>query len=334
MKNIHGFSLIELLVTLAIAGILIGSTGGVVTRLLLNGNQIKASMAEIDLKTDICRALNHFDTCKAYLQYNQLRLRSGKVLQADYVYKKRLKIVKIEVTGPSQPDATITINVYYKKLSVSLDAQDLCTSTDTSKCEKQSYDLKYDFLDPDAEVCHPIYCGNNSESNPESAQQQVKICAPDTLNYCALESAFSGITKTGQCTGTKNRGSCSYECKDDGWHEVSNGCREPYRCLAIRKVNCNLNKTDHGLTDGRCSSGYSGTCVYRCNDGTWGKQFDDCKQNCNANGVTGCTFTNITHNSVETCSNCGSGYTGTKNYRCNDGAWEEQLNSCVLSVGP
>ena len=284
--NIRGFSLIELLVALAIVGIVIVSVDGVITRLLLNGNLIKANLTEVDLKTDICRSLNNFDTCKDHFQtatITQLRLRSGETLEADYVYDKFLKIVKLEVTNSSDPDVIKTLKVYYKKIKVSFEtANSSCNSTDISGCDRQSYDIIYNFdphIDVTDHVCFPVYCGNNANSNPHSITIESRHrCQPEQDRDCILESAFSGTIRIGQCTDTKNKGSCEYECRDDGWHAVSYNCRKPYNCIANNnKKNCSLPDTEHeDLYYGNCKAGYTGICHYLCEDGEWIEKSNNC----------------------------------------------------------
>lgn len=284
MKNIRGFSLIELLITLSIVGIVIGSTGGIMTRMLLNGNSIKANLAEVDLKTDICRSLNHFESCKDHFQepfptITRLLLRSGKTLEADYIYNKFLKIVKLERIHSSDPDVTEILKIYYKKLNVSFDTSDSCTSTNVAKCETQSYDIAYNFTDQNNEICYPIYCGNNADSPDSTYVETRHKCPPDNISGCTLESAFSGVIRIGQCTGVENKGYCKYECRDDGWHEVSDACRLPYDCTNIEKDDCPLpNEIHGGVYDGNCTAGLTGTCKYTCNDGEWKKENNNCRE--------------------------------------------------------
>ena len=342
MKNIYGFSLIELLVTLAIAGILIGSTGGVITRLLLNGNQIKANIAEVDLTTDICRTLNHFDTCKNHFRLStitQLRLRSGEILRDGYVYKKFLEIVKINVKNSSDPDVTKTLNVYYKKLNVSFGTVDSCTSTNLAECEKQSYDVKFDFTDPNNEICYTIYCGNTSASNlrDECNSNNEGIIKYESSQFYVCHNKVwetIGITLRGQsCSGGGSKGSSS-------------------------GGTCYLDAAPDGGYSGRCGNISQGRCRYYCHKGEWLMQVNVCgssvlrnyhdkyrletvdlfadnpvptpsRQPCPSTIINNCELPE-TVSSVYQEGYCVNGATGTCIYQCNYGNWINPQRVCTL----
>jgi hypothetical protein len=60
----------------------------------------------------------------------------------------------------------------------------------------------------------------------------------------------------------------------------SNGCTAPFNCAAdcsyclgcgaTTQSNCVLNNTANGSSSGSCVGGYTGSCSYPCDSGTWG----------------------------------------------------------------
>ena len=343
LKNNRGFSFIEVLASISILTIL-ASSGGIMTKMMLDGNQVKANLSEIDLQTSICHTLQHnFNTCKSTFQtttpitttipITQLPLRTGETLAVDYVYENHLKIVKLEITPPEDTDATGTLNVYLKKIKVSFKTADTCTNaTPVPSCIKQSFNVKYDFSDPSAEVCYPLNCGSymprSDNRTPADADDN---CTADTINNCVLQNTDNGDTSGACDTSSGFYGECQYTCNTGTWVVDSNICAD--RCAAP------FNSVDHCILQGAplvgdlftssCESGYSGTCSYRCSYDPNGHYFDPekvsntCGQ-CSAETTNGCSLPVKEHEGEWTGTCSSDSVDRTCTYKCDKGNWIKQ----------
>jgi len=115
--------------------------------------------------------------------------------------------------------------------------------------------------------------------------------------------------------GTKTNGSCAADC------------------TATTISDCVLSTTSSEGTDGTCTSGYTGSCLYTCNDGTWGSpSTNSCTpppSSCTGTTIGNCVVS--TTGSGSTSGTCTSGYTGSCSYTCDDGTWgSPSADSCIV----
>lgn len=82
-----------------------------------------------------------------------------------------------------------------------------------------------------------------------------------------------------------------------------------------------------------CSIGYSGTCNYSCNSGSWTTNWNSCTASvtpaptpCPTTTISGCDLSDGSSGS------CSAGYVGTCNYSCNSGTWSGNSNSCTIPL--
>jgi len=102
-------------------------------------------------------------------------------------------------------------------------------------------------------------------------------CSATTTNNCVLTQTNSGNTDTGTCSAGYS-GACSYSCSNGAFTQVTNTCAA--QCSAATTNNCVLASTNSGNIDtGTCSAGYSGSCSYVCNNGTFAQATNTCAPN-------------------------------------------------------
>ena len=387
---------------MGILTILAASTGGVISRMLLDGNLVRANLEEVELKTAICSKLSDLTLCQSLMITNPpvANLIGGNT----NMYGQHLEIVKAEVSDivddpyttenelTISAPATKTLNIWYKRVKTSF-ATENCSSSDSdadieSNCEKLSIDVQHDPYNcrPVSGCTHtstaksPVNCADSptpikgcSLTSTSHDTEKSGTCdttthtgtcryrcnggvwepvAPITTNtckakcfahspvsggsplkdHCDLVTTEDNFTASGCKTGYT--GTCRYHCQDGTWNEESNTCMES--CAANPdKDNCNLTAANHNELRSGCKAGYTtGTCSYRCNDGIWADNGNNCKQDCPNEVVSGCTASQTNHGASQSCSNCGSGMTGTKTYQCNDGNWIENTNTCAAAPPP
>ncbi len=169
------------------------------------------------------------------------------------------------------------------------------------------------------------------ELPPEDKEEEAD-CTASPETGCIRE-ATNHLGTSGACdSGNGYIGTCSYTCNDGSWSEISNNCRVNSQCNAIAEEGCIRNKTNHGGISGACDSGngYTGTCSYTCNDGSWSEVSNNCRVNSPCNAITqdGCIRNQTSHGGISGACDSGNGYTGTCSYTCNDGSWSG-ANNCV-----
>ena len=181
------------------------------------------------------------------------------------------------------------------------------------------------------------YCNNGFwqyQSNSCSVTTY-SSCSASTYNNC-VRSYTSHNGTSGTCASGYS-GSCSYRCNDGSWQYQSNSCTATpiYRsCSSSTYNNCYRSSRSHGSYSGSCVSGYTGNCSYRCNDGSWNYVSNSCTSgptysSCSSTTISNCVLSSRSHNG--TSGSCRSGYTGSCSYRCNDGTWQVQSNTCGVT---
>ena len=128
----------------------------------------------------------------------------------------------------------------------------------------------------------------------------------------------------GPCTGTVS-------CNNGTVSGVSSAyCTPPSNCSGATISNCTMGATNHLETkSGSCRSGYTGSCSYRCVDGTMSQVSNSCTQvTCSAQTTNNCILS--TKTSGSSSGSCVSGYSGSCSYSCNtSGNWVQNSNTCT-----
>ena len=98
--------------------------------------------------------------------------------------------------------------------------------------------------------------------------------------------------------------------------------------------NCVLEPRSYGdkrPVTAQCTSNYTGTCSYRCNNGNIDKVSSTCKRSCSGtpDSLKCQSVTNITHNQANVTRLCKSGYTGQCTYTCSDGTLGGSSAGCT-----
>ena len=165
-----------------------------------------------------------------------------------------------------------------------------------------------------------VYTGSSEDAPTPEAR-----CGT-TLNTCAagtLQDDADGPSRYG------------WTCKDAQDSGRDKKCFLPKStCTAETKNNCDIPEGGPGTTDGSCSSGYIGECLYWCDDGTWEELDNICAlpvstEPCVPEVIDNCSMTITTSQGNILQGVCASGYEGDCSYRCADeGAWEQVANTC------
>ena len=134
------------------------------------------------------------------------------------------------------------------------------------------------------------------------------------------------ITTTSQSRCIENySGTCTYKCYHGTWQQQTNSCKQ--NCSQGTKNNCQLSVSNHGiLKNGTCVNGTTGSCKYKCDEGAWQQEENNCSKNCIGRNINQCTLITRQHN--RTSGSCKSGYEGDCQYKCNNGNWEQKSYSC------
>ena len=121
-------------------------------------------------------------------------------------------------------------------------------------------------------------------------------CFAREIANCSV-SGLSHAAYSGSCAGGYS-GICSYTCNDGSLTKNFDICRLGAACPETTKSNCSLYEDYHGeTTDGYCDNGYSGTCSYRCNNGSWAKNSNICSltaRDCPETTKSGCYLAALT----------------------------------------
>ena len=121
-----------------------------------------------------------------------------------------------------------------------------------------------------------------------------------------------------------------YTCNDGTWELTNTSCRAHHECTASTLSGCKRFARTHGGSSGRCISGYTGSCSYTCNDGTWvGSESCRAYRSCTARSASGGvpSLSSGSHGTTRSGS-CSSGYSGSYSYECDDGSWSGS-NNCT-----
>ena len=102
---------------------------------------------------------------------------------------------------------------------------------------------------------------------------QTSGCSATTRSNCRLSAKTSG--SSGSCKSGLV-GFCNYKCNNGSWTEISNTCRVGANCASLDGGSCQTISSYHGDTSGYCKSGYTGTCKYKCYNGTWTPVSNNC----------------------------------------------------------
>ncbi len=338
MKNIRGFSLIELLVSVSILSILAGIGSNYLLITLKGISVTEAKIEKMELRNYICEKLSKSSVCESVmdnLESSELGLKNKK-------YGKHLVIDKIEKTTTT---TTTTTTPSTLKIKVKMNILDnVCINFDANDgdaCYIETFNIE-DATDENN--CRAIDCAVGSTrsvaSDPpaDPPADPPKDCGTTEISNCQLSSADEG-NHDGNCVNGKI-GTCRYECFGTSWWEIpgQNKCvtpTPPQSCNTHTTGGCKRSGRSHGGSSGSCISGYTGSCSYTCNDGSWSGS-NNCNRtvtysSCNTHTRTGCKRYSRGHGGSS--GSCISGYTGSCSYTCNNGSWgSPSSNNCNRTV--
>ena len=189
----------------------------------------------------------------------------------------------------------------------------------------------------------PQYGGSScSGISSRSCTSPCSSCSSRS-NYsnCVLQSRSHGGS-SGSCRNGYT-GSCSYTCNNGSWTFNSNTCTASFSSCSANSnyYNCVLQSRSHGGSSGSCRNGYTGSCSYTCNNGSWTFNSNTCTIStptpttyCGTTITTSqksCSGTLHTVGSCVICrqsgSTCGSGWAQYGNWSSTSSA------SCYPSCG-
>ena len=176
-------------------------------------------------------------------------------------------------------------------------------------------------------------------------------CRDETKDYCMLVAGAHDST-SGSCTSGNAGESCSYECNQGTWVEVTNTCTAgPPRCSA--KTQASTTWTDNGVScvsttgglpgtnagspgiERRDESGtHTGSATFTCSaGGSWETSNRSCGGGCGAGLENGCSFRAASHDKPISGS-CADGYTGSCSAICDNGIRTSISNTCTATTCP
>ena len=183
-----------------------------------------------------------------------------------------------------------------------LGTNDICKVTNSNKTQGTcilntgSYSSANTPPDTIPGQCQSGYTGSCSytctEGSPRPRSNTCRRqCYGATINHCTLATTTQGNRQTGTCSANYQGSgtACRYDCQSTGtWsaHTTctrSNGCDEN-----ANHNNCVLGQAMSTASSGTCRSGYTGSCSYRCNNGSWGLVSNNCRVS-NSGGGGGCS---------------------------------------------
>ncbi len=192
--------------------------------------------------------------------------------------------------------------------------------------------------------CASGYTGSCSYSCSNGAWSSVSnSCSSTTYSSCSASTVSNCVRSYSSHNGTSGTcrsgytGNCSYRCNNGSWQYQSNSCSTTtYSSCSGRTVsNCVLSSRSHNGTSGNCRSRYSGSCSYRCNNGSWTQISNTCSYNpppppqssCSASTTSDCVLSSTS--SGGTSGSCATAYSGSCSYYCLNGSWLFQSNTCT-----
>ena len=111
-----------------------------------------------------------------------------------------------------------------------------------------------------------------------------KVCSAKSVSWTEGSNTCSGSLPTKPTesiitvrdTAGDVQGIATHRCVDGGWSSpYGTTCNRT--CASETKSGCKLSDTTHGSTSGSCFSGYSGSCDYSCDDGSWSRNYNNCR---------------------------------------------------------
>ena len=166
-----------------------------------------------------------------------------------------------------------------------------------------------------------------------------KGCNSETKNHCYIakrrhDPAVGTVWSGGTCI---NGGSCSYSCKDGVLVKNNNTCTAPLNCTTSYTpdaTRCPSITLGHGNSTSRgCNSGYTGTCIYSCHNGTMTGSRTCSVSQCTAPAKqTGClAFSGRINSGTSQSRSCETSYTGSGcSYTCTNGNPTSITNNCSV----
>ena len=148
--------------------------------------------------------------------------------------------------------------------------------------------------------CDGAYAFDGQRCSRQVGASSGERCSSTTLSYCRLGRGIHGATTSGVCSAGRT-GECQYACNNGVWSLVGNSCIRLSRCATGTFSGCAVGDASHGDSAGSCAAGYTtGSCRYRCNDGTWGEVSNTCARSSPASTSTPTESQRTSNQSVNT----------------------------------
>lgn len=222
-----------------------------------------------------------------------------------------------------------------------------------SVTRKRDYLTHNGVIDPNSYTPWVVLTDTCRAPNPCSSQNVSWVAGGQTCSGVIGNVAHNSLGNVTN-TATKRTGSAVYSCFDGTLSYQSGSCTYvPDNCPA-RAVSwsasgnsCagNLPAVNHGASRvvNTTTANQTGSATYTCNDGVISVSGQTCLRNClaqavswtsNANtcsGTTGTVVHNATTSANNTRTDAWSNFSGSANYRCNNGTLVPLSNSCTRS---
>ncbi len=213
------------------------------------------------------------------------------------------------------------------------DEDENCLAAEIANCNLEQTNNNETF----STSCYQGGCSYRCNSGKWETVSNTCGCAGVEIDHCLLGSEWHTFGRLGSCQAPYSSGECRYNCFNGIWDKVRNTCSTtpPQSCNTHTTGGCKRSSKSHGGSSGSCISGYTGSCSYTCNDGSWSGS-NNCNRtvtysSCNTHTRTGCKRSSKSHGGSS--GSCISGYTGSCSYTCNNGSWgSPSSNNCNRTV--
>ena len=168
-------------------------------------------------------------------------------------------------------------------------------------------------------------CNNGNWEGVANTCYAPRGCSGRTISNCRMGGGTHNSHVNGRCINNTT-GNCGYHCVDSTWkwHSTRSHYTCKTRCSGWSPGGtCTVSTRNHGGRSGSCKSGYTGSCSYRCNNGSWSGS-NSCRRSC-----TGCLRRNVCYAQGSTwgywsepsCSSSEGSSPGYTEYRCTNRTW-------------
>ena len=186
-------------------------------------------------------------------------------------------------------------------------------------------------------------CYDGCTTGPQTWMQDGHRCS------VSVSQGVHGASRSVEDGSGSTRGSAEFVCSDGTWDlQLGSTCGVPPSCPAVESQQWSVGGDNCAALRPAAASGSSstatdstyrdtGSATYPCNAGVWGSPTSkSCYRGCSGQTFTGCPLADTVHGAASG-GTCGTGYSGTCSYSCNDGTWTP-VEACqavyLLRVSP